>query len=307
MKPIIEFLWEKKPSVFEQVVTIPTVFLDIISQKAAFLEQCVTENINHIAFPEDIQKICEWSHGSIEKLKHQSGFIIFKCDPTSSDDQLRWLYRLISKGMGILNDRYGFFFDVVDQGLDYTKQAIPVSKTNAKTGYHTDSTAHDYYPDVVGLLCLSPAFKGGDSLITNAANLYQYLKENFPHHLKTVSQPLLRDVITPGSINNKEAISQNKFPVFDVSSEKFVARYMRYWIESAYQKTGQAPPSLLNEALDIIDNFFDSPENTVQFRMERGDMLFLNNTFLCHNRTAFDNGDGLQAPRKLVRTWLNFN
>ncbi|MGV2389786.1 MAG UNVERIFIED_CONTAM: TauD/TfdA family dioxygenase [Microcystis novacekii LVE1205-3] len=74
---------------------------------------------------------------------------------------MRLIYAFISRIFGLLNQRYGYFFDVIDRGMDYTKEAIPVSMTNAETGYHTDSTAKNYFPDIVGLLCLASADEGG--------------------------------------------------------------------------------------------------------------------------------------------------
>jgi hypothetical protein len=41
--------------------------------------------------------------------------------------------------------------------------------------------------------------------------------------------------------------------------------------------------------------------------MERGDLLFINNRFLCHNRTGFENHPHIEKARTLVRTWINFN
>jgi alpha-ketoglutarate-dependent taurine dioxygenase len=57
--------------------------------------------------------------------------------------------------------------------------------------------------------------------------------------------------------------------------------------------------------MDTIDEFFSREDNTVEFRMERGDMLFLNNRFLCHNRRAFEDHPAMPS-RRLVRSWINF-
>ena len=234
------------------------------------------------------------------------GFILLKADPDLSDEELRKIYAVCCRCWGNLNNRYGYFFDVVDQGLDYTKEAIPVSKTKAATGYHTDSTAKEYFPDVVGLLCLQPGASGGESLLTNAADAYHELLSNIPESLSALEKPIIRDVITPGTTNNLETIRNNAFPVFSEQNGLFTFRYMRYWIEAAHTKTSTELPSQLYNGLEAIDHFFSLPENTVQFRMERGDMLFINNRFLCHNRTAFENNTEEKRIRTLVRSWINF-
>ena len=237
-----------------------------------------------------------------EKLLQEPGIIIFRLEPELTEIEMRLIYAFISRIFGLLNHRYGYFFDVIDRGMDYTKKAIPVSMTNAETGYHTDSTAKNYFPDIVGLLCLAAADEGGDSLVVNAANLYQYFQQNHTDLVPYLYEPLARDVITPGEINSQEAIQNNNFPLFSTDSRGLVFRYMRYWIEVAYSKLEIAQPEAITKTLDIIDNFFSEPENTVRFKMKKGDVFYVNNRFLCHNRTAFKNSG---KPRQMVRSWIN--
>ncbi len=141
-----------------------------------------------------------------EKLLQKPGIIIFRLEPELTEIEMRLIYAFISRIFGLLNHRYGYFFDVIDRGMDYTKKAIPVSMTNTETGYHTDSTAKNYFPDIVGLLCLAAADEGGDSLVVNAANLYQYFWQHHTDLVPYLYEPLARDVITPGEINSQEAI-----------------------------------------------------------------------------------------------------
>jgi alpha-ketoglutarate-dependent taurine dioxygenase len=77
---------------------------------------------------------------------------------------------------------------------------------------------------------------------------------------------------------------------------------MRYWIESALEKLQEPTPAGLTELLDSIDGYFAEESHAMCFLLERGDMLFVNNHFLCHNRTAFVDGD---VPRVYVRAWIN--
>ena len=111
----------------------------------------------------------------LQQLNASPGALRVTTGSHYSESELRRLYAVTSRALGWINNRYTYFFDVMDRGLDYTKEAIPVSKTKAETGYHTDSTAKHYFPDIIGLLCLQPAKSGGESLITNAANLFQHI------------------------------------------------------------------------------------------------------------------------------------
>jgi hypothetical protein len=239
----------------------------------------------------------------LQQLNASPGALRVTTGSQYSESQLRQLYAMTSRALGWINNRYTYFFDVMDRGLDYTKEAIPVSKTKAETGYHTDSTAKHYFPDIIGLLCLQPAKSGGESLITNAANLLHYITHQHPELKDLLHQSWCRDVITPGTVNNTEAILANDIPIYQYDADGGVIfRYMRYWIESALVKLGREIPTELTKALDIIDNYFADSEHAMCFRLERGDMLFVNNRFLCHNRTAFEDGE---KPRVYVRAWIN--
>jgi hypothetical protein len=254
----------------------------------------------------DLQSLSVLSSLSVQwlqQLNASPGALRVTTGSHYNESELRRLYAMTSRALGWINNRYTYFFDVMDRGLDYTKEAIPVSKTKAETGYHTDSTAKHYFPDIIGLLCLQPAKSGGESLITNAANLLHYITDQHPELKVLLHQAWCRDVITPGTVNNTEAILANDIPIYQYDSDGGVIfRYMRYWIESALVKLGREIPSELTKALDIIDNYFAAPEHAMCFRLERGDMLFVNNRFLCHNRTAFEDGEN---PRVYARAWIN--
>ncbi len=295
-------VWENLPKSDQYTFNLHDDFSNIIGNFKADQKKILIENPNEFLSMDSY----DWLDELHLKLKAAPGFVLIKSGALFSNEELRYIYAFCCRRLGLLNNRYGYFFDVVDQGLDYTKQAIPVSKTRASTGYHTDSTAKEYLPDVVGLLCLSPGAIGGDSLLTNAANLYKHLLQNYSYTLEAMQAPIIRDVITPGTENSVEAIMQNAFPIFSFPNEGFTFRYMRYWIESAYEKTGQNISKELMKGIEETDCYFSSPQNYLQFKLERGDMLLLNNRFICHNRTAFENNALGSTPRTLVRSWINF-
>ena len=233
----------------------------------------------------------------------------FVCLQTTSakltDEELRLLYCFLAKSIGNLNQRYGAFFDVKDYGLDHTKSAIPISKTRACSGFHTDSSAKHYSPEVVGLMCLQPASEGGDSLLANAANLYAWLDKHHRDCLQALSRPTKRDVITPGTAQTADEICRNEFPIIAFPNEQLHFRYMRYWITTAYQKLQISLPAGLHAAMDYIDQYLANREYIFVRTLSRGEMLFLNNRYLCHSRTAFTDGPDPLPKRTFVRTWID--
>lgn len=298
--------WNKAiPDIREQTFIVPRSIVESIRHLdcSAFREPHLE---SALVREDDLSReIKRWSSGYMARLLSSPGLFIFQLPGDLSDEQLRAGYFLVSRSLGTLNNRYGYLFDVKDRGLDYTKEAVPVSKTRASTGFHTDSTAREYLPDLVGLLCLDPGFKGGQSLVINAADLYSHILSVEPRFIELLARPIYRDVITPGTVNNVEAILENRFPIFSLDDEGITCRYMRYWIEIAYQKIGQRMPEGLMDALDLIDSYMNDPGNELIFQLTRGDMFYANNRFLCHGRTAFEDDPENNQIRTLVRTWMN--
>jgi alpha-ketoglutarate-dependent taurine dioxygenase len=55
---------------------------------------------------------------------------------------------------------------------------------------------------------------------------------------------------------------------------------------------------------DLFDEWLARPEWRVEFMMQPGDMQFINNRWLLHNRTAFEDHTEPELKRHLVRLWL---
>jgi alpha-ketoglutarate-dependent taurine dioxygenase len=80
---------------------------------------------------------------------------------------------------------------------------------------------------------------------------------------------------------------------------------MRYWITTGHEKTETPLKEELQEAMDHIDSYLNDEANCFKFKLSRGDMLFVNNRFLCHNRTEYEDWKEEDKKRTLVRTWIN--
>lgn len=80
-------------------------------------------------------------------------------------------------------------------------------------------------------------------------------------------------------------------------------RYMRYWIEKGHERSGIALTRDQIRALDALDEVLESPAHTLRFKMNKGDMLFIDNTRVAHDRDAYvDDGN---TARRLLRLWID--
>ena len=206
--------------------------------------------------------------------------------------------------MGRVMTEYGFLYSVRDRGADYTRDAVPVSMTSAETGIHTDSSSVDCLPDIVGLLCEEPSRNGGDSLLCNALRAYWSLQVRSPEAVKALEQDFIRDVVTPGRDKNQSNLLRNSFPIFSPSApgQRRTFRYMRYWIEKGHERAGRPLTRTQLWALDALDAELWARESVVRIKLDRGDLLWINNRRVAHGRESYqDTPDNL---RKLHRIWV---
>lgn len=276
----------------------------------------------------DVQHLAQWAAGrsdpeqeympgvvgipALEKLGEQIRFHlrdgygvarVVGFDPALDDAALRLAHLAIGLDVGEALTNYGRLFEVKDRGEDYRTSAVPVSMTRESTSYHTDSSARDVEPDHVGLLCVHSAMEGGESLISSAISVHDELSASAPGSLALLYRDYYHDVVTPGTDRNLDRIRENIFPVYryDPAQGRINFRYMRYWIERAHSLLEQPLQDEAIDAFNRLDALLDDPRLVLKFTMERGEMAWIDNRHLAHNRNAFV--DVPETPRTLVRMW----
>lgn len=217
----------------------------------------------------------------------------------------RRCHELLGCAIGAPLDQYGRLFEIRDRGVDHLTKRVPVSMTCATTEFHTDSSRRDVLPDLVGLLCERPALRGGDSLVSNALAVYDRLAAEHPALLAQLRKPWIRDLVTPGTEKTMAALRANAFPVFagDPRGEDFAMRHMRLWLERGQEEAGEPIDDLTRAALDRLDELLREPRHALRLRLDRGDILWVDNRALAHDRDGYEDDPG--APRCLLRMWID--
>ena len=235
------------------------------------------------------------------ELDNGTGVAWVRQVPPIDEQTMRLLYLALGLQLGTPIETYGRLYDVTDSGASYKDKPIPVSQTRESTGMHTDSSVKSVCPRVIGLLCIRPATRGGNSRIVAAAETHEQLRAASPALLERLYLAYVRDMVTPGAERSQQAVAQNRFPVFAWQG-RLVFRYMRYWIERGHDRAG-LPLGLEDiAAFDMLDQELSAERNVLTFRMGPGEMLFIDNTTIAHDRDAYE--DDPAAPRLLVRLWL---
>lgn len=221
-----------------------------------------------------------------------------------SEEQLRLFYVLTGLHLGELLTPYNRTHDVYDRGYDYRSSDVSVSKTRVRAPFHTDSTSKRVFPNVFGLLCVRPAKEGGRNLLVSACQVYRQIAEQTPEHLPPLFKDHFRNTVTPG--DEETPIRDNAYPIFtwDVFAAGPTLRYLRHWIETAYAKVGESVDARDAAAFDRLDAVMEDEENVFGLDLEAGEMIFINNAVVAHNRTEFTDHPEPGRHRLLVRAWL---
>jgi hypothetical protein len=186
---------------------------------------------------------------------------------------------------------------VRDMGLSSADPAVRIYQTRERQTFHTDSA------DVVGLLCLKTAKTGGESLLVSSTTIYNEMLRLRPDLLALLMQPIATD--RRGEVPAGE-LPYFLIPVFSWDHGFLTCIYQRQYIDSA-QRFADAPrltPQHV-EALDMFDALANSPALSFSMNLQPGDVQFVYNHTLLHDRTGFEDWPEPASKRHLLRLWLS--
>ena len=186
---------------------------------------------------------------------------------------------------------------VRDLGLNAEKDPTArVYQTRERQTYHTDSC------DVVGLLCLKTAKSGGASALVSSMTIYNEMLKRRPDLLPCLFQALHTDRRGEVPVGQKP---WHDIPVYNWYDGRLSALYSRRYIESArrFPEVAALTPKQL-EALDFFDSLAEDPAINMQMAFRPGDMQWVHNHTMLHDRTEFEDWPEPERKRHLLRLWL---
>ncbi len=185
---------------------------------------------------------------------------------------------------------------VKDLGLDSKDPNVRIYQTHDRQTYHTDSC------DIVGLLCLKTAKSGGLSALVSSATIFNEMRKRRPDLLKLLFEPIATDRRGEVPAGMKPYF---EIPVFSWYQGYLTAIYQRQYVDSA-QRFPEAPRLTAKhvEALDMFDALANDPALNMHMEFKPGDMQFVHNHTLLHDRTGFQDWAEPERRRHLLRLWL---
>ena len=137
----------------------------------------------------------------------------------------------------------------------------------------------------MGLLCIREAKEGGDSLLASSVTAFNEVMKESPSLAEELMRPVAYD--RRGEIPTGEKPYMT-IPVVNWYKGKLTCIYQREYIISA-QRYDDAPKLTQSqiEAFDLFDKILNDDKVNLKMRLRPGDMQFVYNHSLFHDRTGF--------------------
>ena len=262
--------------------------------------------ITEISHPDRSSNGCEGGlQPALDALNSGRGFAIVERVPIEqyTVEESLSMYWMIGQFLGNpmeQNIEGTLLYDVRDTGKNVA-QGARFSVTNAESSFHNDNSFGELLPDLVGLLCLHTAKSGGQSQLISGYALHNELLENYPDVLKTLYQLFCFD--RRGQFKAGESPT-SQFPIFQWSRGELTLRYLHYYIQVGHEQAGKRLTADQKKALEVVEELLCRTDFRVEFNLQPGQVLFTNNRWILHNRTAFEDYPDPEHRRHYVRLWL---
>ena len=174
-------------------------------------------------------------------------------------------------------------------------------ETKEGGSHHTDSPQWKDVPDYLGLFCVHNAKKGGTNLFLSAYTIHNRILKGRKDLLNILYEKFHFD--KRGEF--KEGESSTVFePIFKFKDGKLYFRYLRNYIDAGHDIQNQPLSESQKEALTYLDNFMLEEDMIMSYDLKPDDMVFSDNHWIIHGRTAFEDFDDPNLKRLMLRTWI---
>ena len=234
------------------------------------------------------------------------GFFVIdgKCFTDFSKEELIEIYENICKILGTLyiqNDKNQKLVQVQDRGKSI-KSGGRYHQTKEGGSFHTDSPQWENVPDFIGMYCVNPAKKGGESKFVSAYSIHNEMLKKHKQFLEMLYQQFYFD--KRGEFESEESSTVFE-PIFTYKDNQLKCRYLRDYINDGH-KTQDVPLSKeQNEALDCFDEIIHDENLAVSYNLKQNDIVFFNNNRVIHGRTSFEDFEDIEKKRLMIRTWIS--
>jgi methylphosphonate synthase len=262
-------------------------------------------NLDESCFPELKNEINELK---TKKILQGVGLLIIdgKSFLDFSKDEITKIYEMVCNILGTLyiqNINSEKIVEIKDEGKSMASGGR-YHQTKEGGSYHTDSPHWTKVPDLVGLLCINQAKKGGISKFVSAYTIHNQLLKEQNDRLKTLYEKFHFDKRGEFKINESQTVFE---PVFVFKNDKLYCRFLNDYIVAGHQIQNYPLSKLQETSLQSLEEISKNENNVLSCNLKPNDMIFFDNHRILHGRTEFEDYEDENRKRRLLRTWIKFD
>ncbi len=250
----------------------------------------------HVAFDALTPAIAAWR----ETLAHGRGFVLVRGLPVERmplDDAVAAYWALgLHLGTPVPQNFSGeVLTHVRDTGADPSDPSTRLYKTRAEQDFHTDGA------DVIGLLCLRGAKRGGQSRIVSSVSVVKAIAKQHPDLVPV----LFRDFYWHYHEPEMPAPVHFTRPICREQGRRLNTFFIPWYIRRAQELPDV--PRMTGEqaaALAALEATANDPALYLDMEFRPGDIQLLKNSVILHKRTDYEDWDEPERHRHLLRLWL---
>tara|TARA_B100001142_G_C14223195_1_gene612411 strand:- start:27 stop:1127 length:1101 start_codon:yes stop_codon:yes gene_type:complete len=209
---------------------------------------------------------------------YQYGFVIFKKVPTKNN----FIVNFANSIGSIRRTNFGEFFNVKSKpnpnDLAYT--SLPLAP-------HTDNPYRNPVPCIQILHCIENEVSGGLSTLVDGYTVTEKLKKNFPDYYKILTEIKVRFQFIDQSVVLEDWAEMIQL------DEQGGLKQVRFSPRLDFVPLmDKEKLNLYYSARKKISELYNSSKFRIQFRLQPGDLLMMDNYRLLHGRTTYDANEG---------------
>ena len=235
------------------------------------------------------------------------GFFVIdgKCFTDFSNEKIIEIYKNICKTLGTLciqNIKNEKLVKVQDEEKSM-RYGGRYHQSKEGGSFHTDSPHWEQVPDFVGMHCINPAKKGGESKFVSVYSVHNKMLKEHKHFLEMLYEQFHFDK-RRGEYEPGKSLTSVK-PIFTYNDNQLKCRYIRDYLNDGHKIQNIPLSKEQNEALDIFDKIIHDENLAITYDLQQNDMVFFNNDRVMHGRTSFEDFEDIEKKRLMIRTWIS--
>ena len=209
---------------------------------------------------------------------YKYGFVLFKNVPTEDN----YIVKFANSIGTIRPTNFGESFSVksVPEPNDLAYTSIALTP-------HTDNPYRKPIPCIQLLHCIENEVKGGLSTLVDGFAVAEHLRKNYQDIFKILTKTKVRFRFV-----DKTIILENWGELIELDDNRKV-KQVRYSTRLDYVPALKKKElKLFYKARKLIADLYSSPEFEIKFKLDKGDLLMMDNHRLLHGRTSYDVSEG---------------